>query len=289
MNVTIFPDLYSPRGASKDISLVDLLKIITHRVGSSGMTLEAYRSLIDTERTKVKAKAGGFVCGLFEGNVRGNKNLISRSALVLDLDGGFSSLPEVPYQHIAYTTCSSRPESPRYRIIIPFTHDVSGSEYERVMSPIEGIDPCSLRPAQEMFFPVKHDDTSIDLRYRLAGPLLEPELRQEKSVEKVIKSAGEMKGLRGAFNRAVPMEELLGGLLCEVYEPAGARWRYVGSEAIAGVVLNEAGDKLFSHHGTDPAADGRYHDAWDLCRIHLFAGDWKKTNAFCKKYLEVYT
>ena len=74
-----------------------------------------------------------------------------------------------------------------------------------------------------------------------------------------------------AFNQAHDIGELL---RAHGYRPRGeGRWIAPSSESgLAGVVRLGSG-KVFSHHGSDPLADGFSHDAFDVFRILAHAGD----------------
>lgn len=315
MKVTVFNSATDPQGQELDLTPQGFLKYIAQRVHGtcSGYSLEAYEQLTDRERLNVKSSNGGFIPGSFEGGRRSKENLITRSALVLDLDDGIENiqalLNKISNSYISYTTPSSKPEAPRLRIILPLSRELTGSEYERLgraygptLSPT--LDSCSWRPAQLMFFPVRHTDTNPQCWYNFSNPALDPDewLGQaeapadlddlfsvpSKAGESRYKSPAEYAGVRGKFNASVDSLELMSLILDSVYEPAGAgRYRYKGSESIAGVIFNENCDKLYSHHSSDPMADGKFHDFWDACRIHLFGGDWKRTNHFAKAYLEM--
>lgn len=70
----------------------------------------------------------------------------------------------------------------------------------------------------------------------------------------------------GAYNRAVTVESLLAQA---GYERRGKRWLAPSSSTrIPGVVVFEDDDqqhpRCYSHHGSDPLADGYAHDAFDL-------------------------
>lgn len=315
MIVTIFNSAVDPQGEALDMTPQEFLLYIADRVRGtcSGYSLEEYEQLTDRERLNVKSSNGGFIPGSFINCRRSKENLRSRSALVLDLDDGIENiqalLNKIGNSYIAYTTPSSKPEAPRLRIILPVSRELTGSEYERLgraygptISPT--LDSCSWRPAQLMFFPVRHTDTKPQAWYNFERPTLDPDewlgtaeatndledifSVPSKAGESHYKSPSQYKGIRGQFNASVDGMELMSMILDTVYEPAGAgRYRYIGSESIAGVIFNESSDKIYSHHSSDPMADGRFHDFWDACRIHLFHGDWKKMNRFARAYLEL--
>lgn len=301
MNLTLFPSsIYEPQGVLVDWSLKQFVSELIKRakMSTSGLTYDQYMSADD--RTRIKAKNGAFIFGEFKDNIRKNSNLIKRSALSIDLDDSLVNIEDlkntISTQYLIYSTASHSVKAPRYRVILPLTRDIGADEYRALAGTIgRQIDPkfdlCSCKPAQVMFFPLRHLDTHVELAYNFQLEPLDPdavEIYKELQVAGQYKRATDMAGLRGKFNATVSINCLLDDLLCEIYEPcSNGRYRYRDSENIAGVIINSEGDKIFSHHSTDPMADGRYHDAWDAVRIHLFGGDWKKANAFAAKYLEV--
>ena len=86
---------------------------------------------------------------------------------------------------------------------------------------------------------------------------------------------GEHNDVIGAYNRAVSVEDMLSQA---GYKLRGKRWLCPSSSTkIPGVVVfddrNQA--KCYSHHGSDPLADGYAHDAFDLLTILQHNGDVK--------------
>ena len=80
----------------------------------------------------------------------------------------------------------------------------------------------------------------------------------------------------GKYNRAVSVEDLLSQA---GYKKKGKRWLAPSSSTrIPGVVVFSDQDhqKCYSHHGSDPIADGFAHDAFDLLCILQHNGDIKR-------------
>ncbi len=83
---------------------------------------------------------GGFVGGWLTGGVRRNGNVIGRSLGALDADSipagtDFPFLVELALpdtEYFIYSTHSHTPEAPRYRLVIPFSREVSEDEYPAV-------------------------------------------------------------------------------------------------------------------------------------------------------------
>jgi hypothetical protein len=72
-----------------------------------------------------------------------------------------------------------------------------------------------------------------------------------------------------AFNRDHPAEELL---TKHGYKRRGKRWiSPTSSTGLAGVTILDG--RVYSHHASDPLADGHAHDAFDLFRILDYGGE----------------
>lgn len=84
------------------------------------------------------------------------------------------------------------------------------------------------------------------------------------------RGAGARPGVIAAFNRVHTVEELLEA---HKYKRRGNRWiSPTSSTGLAGAVILDDG-KVYSHHTSDPIADGHAHDAFDVYRILVHGGD----------------
>jgi hypothetical protein len=108
-----------------------------------------------------------FIAGKFSEDKRIGKNLISRSAIVLDLDTYEYSLKELEttvkselskYKYVAYSTASHAPEKPKIRIVLFLNKDIAESKYKAAaeafastLSFRSAIDEASFKPNQFMF------------------------------------------------------------------------------------------------------------------------------------------
>jgi|GEM_PF-1683480 len=82
-------------------------------------------------------------------------------------------------------------------------------------------------------------------------------------------------GIIGAYNKATQLEDLLH---TAGYRQIGNRWLAPSSSTkIPGVVVFNDQDhpKCYSHHGSDPLADGYAHDAFDVMCLAYHNGDMK--------------
>lgn len=112
--------------------LREKLKVTTRTVES----MEEYAQMSLDEKAAAK-DVGGFVAGVLKDGRRTIKSVESRSMITLDADQitpEFVNTFEVrfPWTAMFYTTHGSTEASPRGRIIIPLTRDVTVDEFDAV-------------------------------------------------------------------------------------------------------------------------------------------------------------
>ena len=275
-------------------------------------TVAEYQKMNNEERSKIKDH-GGFVAGELKDGCRRVNSVISRSMITLDAD---RLTPEflrdiegnLDYEAVLYTTHSSTSESPRARIVLPLTRDVSPEEcvaISRYMADELGMgmfDECSFRINQMMYWPsVPADGEYICLEVRkkwldpdeylsrhpewhdpLALPVSPGESKERAVGGNKVKDPLAKEGAVGAFNRVYyPIQRAVEKYLPKVYELSadGKRYRYTPSESGSGVEILENGKFLYSHHATDPACM-KLCNAFDIVRIHIFGelGEKKSYN-----------
>ena len=258
-------------------------------------TVSEYKKMRKAQRDEVK-DVGGFVAGSLRDGIRKNENVISRSMITLDIDKADPDLIDTiellcDYTSVLYSTHSHTPESPRLRMVIPLTHDVSPDEYVAVAKYIAEewgmsmFDECSFRPAQLMYWPsCPRDGEYVFKAYR--GKTLDPDKVLEKhpnwrDLEQApvgrtendpVRQADPMTktGIIGAFCRAYPITQAIATFLVGIYAATNFenRFDYVPADSSAGVVVYE--DKwAYSHHASDPAF-GMELNSFDLVRVHKF-------------------
>lgn len=264
-------------------------------------TTAQYHRMTRTEKDVIKDK-GGFVAGTLKGTRRRKNEVLSRSMITLDCDKlnpAFFDEYEFlnRYLSIVYTTHTHLPESPRARVLIPLTRDVTPEEFNAIARYLadeigmEMVDPCSFKVNQLMYWPTAAADGEYICR-RYEGDWLDPDAylaehpgwkdltslptapsekeqmnRDRKKQEDPLSKEGTV----GLFCRAYyPIQNAMRTFLSDVYEETDDenRWTYIPGESAAGVVIYD--DKFaYSHHATDPAG-GRLLNAFDLVRTHLF-------------------
>ncbi len=263
-------------------------------------TTAQYHKLKKAEKDAIKDK-GGFLAGTLKGSRRRKTEVVSRSMITLDCDKLSTSFFDEyeflnRYLSIVYTTHTHLPESPRARILIPLTRDVTPEEYNAIAryladeTGMEMIDPCSFEINQLMYWPTASSDGEYICR-RYEGDWLDPDAylaehpnwkdctalptapAEKAAVEKQRKKQEDplaKEGTVGLFCRAYTVQEAMRTFLTDVYEETDddSRWRYIPSDSMPGVVIYD--DKFaYSHHASDPAF-GKLLNAFDLVRTHLF-------------------
>ncbi|BEG98124.1 virulence-associated E family protein [Bacteroides sedimenti] len=269
-----------------------------HRTHESS---KEYKSASRDRKAEIK-DVGGFVAGYIKEGRRKSENIVSRSALTLDIDYATEDLWETvkdffPFASCVYSTHSHTPESPRLRLIIPLSREVSPEEYEAVARKVAGdigidaFDDTTFEPARLMYWQSTPDDGEYIFDYNDA-PILDPDKelsryrdwtdrsqwpvssRVGKVLEKERKKLGdprEKSGVIGAFNRAYDIHEAISTFLRDIYEPCDIspdRYTYTGGSTSGGLVTYDD-SYACSHHSTDPCC-GRTLNAFDLVRVHMF-------------------
>ena len=264
-------------------------------------TVNEYFSMPKDRRAEIK-DVGGFVAGVLRDGRRKAVNVVSRSAITLDLDFApydFWDTFTFVYPDVAaclYSTHSHTPEQPRYRLIIPLGRDVSPDEYEAIARRVAGdlgidaFDDTTFEPERLMYYPsspkdgdwigVSQDGAMLsadevlalyrDWTDRSAWPISS---RVDKVAVKSMKKMGdptEKSGLVGVFCREYDIHQAIEKFLPDIYTPTAidGRYTFTGGTSAGGLVVY---DDLFaySHHSTDPCC-GKCLNAFDLVRLSLF-------------------
>jgi predicted P-loop ATPase len=281
-------------------------------------TAEEYPKLPKKQRDALKDQ-GGFVGGWLKGGIRKNGNVIGRQIGCLDADNipdgaEFLSLTAAALtgiKHFIYSTHSHALETPRYRVVILFSRDVTEDEYPAVTRMVakqiglDYFDDTTYQANRMMYWasglsngefvfdesdgepldPDKYLSMYEDWRDATQWPTSS---RQSEAIKREVSRQQdplEKDGIVGVFNRAYDIEAAIAEFLPEIYEPSvvDGRYDYISADSSAGVVLYE-GKWTYSHHATDPAC-GKLCNAFDLVRIHKFGdlddkASFKEMSAF---------
>jgi len=241
-----------------------------------------------------------------------NKNVTATTALLLDIEkqpGG--SHPMAPAQANQYmqesglcfclwTTHSHTPETPRYRILFPLdgapllAPEHLKRAYGLLVASLEPftnvVDTSCFHPARLFFLPSVHPDRAQHYQWfanadgkrlkaiRLTEGAKIVEAQEHAKAEAARQRHVERRpldgrgSLIGQFNASHRVEELL--------EQAGyikkgrCKWLSPNSHSgIAGMVVFEEDNRVFSHHSGDPLNDGHVHDPFSVYCLLWHGGD----------------
>lgn len=263
-------------------------------------TVEQYKKLSKARQDDIK-DVGGFVLGVLKDGRRKKDSVVSRSALCLDMDYAEASVIDqiemfFSFRCWFYSTHKHTPDKPRFRLIIPLSHDVTPDEYIAVGRKvaeeigIEQFDDTTYEPSRLMYWPSTSSDGEFLFR-EIDGELLSPDSilakytdwrntadwpvskRQVTIVQREVKKQADplaKSGTVGAFCRTYTIQEAIETFLQDVYKHSvmPGRFDYMPADSQAGVVIYD-GKYAYSHHATDPAC-GKLMNAFDVVRLHMF-------------------
>jgi putative DNA primase/helicase len=264
-------------------------------------TVAEYQKFPKARRDQVK-DVGGFVLGHLIGGRRKKDTVEARSGITLDADHAdvdFVDRVEAlfGYRCAIYSTHSHTPETPRLRVVIPLTREVTPDEYSAVSRLVadeigmDYFDDSTYEPERLMYWPSCPADGQYVFRV-IEGAKLNPDSyltklsdwrdctlwptssRQSAVRERAITQQQDpltKEGVVGAFCRAYSIEFAIETFLTDVYQPSvmPGRYDYTPADSSSGLVVY-GGKFAYSHHATDPAS-GRLLNAFDLVRVHKFA------------------
>jgi len=246
--------------------------------------------------------AGGYFGGYLNNGRRNKKAVLSRQLIALDMDFAKDTAFDIytlffKNAALLHSTFSSTKAEPRYRLVIPLSHEVSPEEYEAVARYIAGrlniemFDDTTFEINRFMFRPCIARGAEYEFHFQ-DGPITDPKAilkkyknwkdmwcwpRSRKAMAQVRESQGNQedpltkKGMIGAFCRSYGIEEAIEKFLPNEYvkvDGSENRYSYTKGSTTGGAVAYE--DKfLYSHHNTDPASC-QLCNAFDLVRIHKF-------------------
>lgn len=275
-------------------------------------TTENYFHLPKSEQGKIK-DVGGFVGGTLSGGRRKAEAVAWRSLITLDLD----NVSGDPWRAVErdlgcaaclYTTHSSTPQKPRYRLVMPLARPVHADEYVAIARRVAGdigidqMDDSTYEPSRLMYWPSASCDGHWRYEYN-DGPWIDPDAqlaryadwrdpsqwprsgREDESLRRQLEryrkgmdtgdgrktKPGEKLGWVGAFCRAYTVPQAIEAFLSDIYAYAGRdRYTYTAGSTVGGLTVYDDGAFAYSFHGTDPAG-GQLLNAFDLVRIHKFS------------------
>ncbi|MBH5303495.1 virulence-associated E family protein [Corynebacterium ulcerans] len=274
------------------------------------LTTAQYHALPKTEKDKTKDH-GGYVAGHLKNGQRRKGHVLNRSIITLDIDNlpPTTNLPETLQKNLtcawlAHTTTSHTENSPRWRILIWLTRDITADEYGAIsrrlaqdINPgLVWFDATTFQPERFMYWPCATTDANYKAEVSRNKKDLNPDtclnrytdwhdtntwpginkdeaqvLERQKKNDGKYQNPNTKPGMIGAFNRAYTIPAAITKYIPETYAPGTTtnRWTYTGGTSTNGLIIYDNGHTAYSNHATDPAGEQRL-TAFDLIRIHKF-------------------
>lgn len=299
MKIAVGNSRMDKKWKNRDISWEDLCTRVSTTIRTTE-TVEEYRKLKKGLQDAIK-DVGGFVGGQLREGRRKNGMVFCRSMLTLDMDYGKPGIWEEiimlhDFKCCVYSTHKHTPESPRLRMIIPLSREISEEEYPAVARMvakeigIDLFDDTTYEASRLMYWPSTSANGEFFYQQK-EGHDLNPDAylskytdwrdtstwpvssRQSEAVRKSIAEQADplqKPGVLGAFCRAYSIEEAIDTFLSDIYEPSAmnGRYDYIPADSSAGVVVYDS-KFAYSHHATDPVC-GKLLNAFDIVRLHKF-------------------
>lgn len=273
----------------------------------TGETVEEYHQMKKADQGKLK-DIGGFVGGTLKGLQRKAINVTGRDLITLDLDAikpgdtdnVVRTVDSLGMAYVIYSTRSHTEHRPRLRVVVPTDRTMTVDEYEpiaRELASLIGIGMCdgtTFEASRLMYWPSCPKDAQYvyhigDKRFLSADGMLGlyddwhdvrswpqvPGHEASQRERQLLAKQGDPKakhGIVGAFCRVYGIREALDEYLPHAYvevEGSSDRLTFATGSTVAGAVIYDDGQFLYSHHNTDPCG-GQLVNAFDLVRLHKF-------------------
>ena len=270
-------------------------------------TVEEYHQMKKADQGKLK-DIGGFVGGTLKGLQRKAINVTGRDLITLDLDAikpgdtdnVVRTVDSLGMAYAIYSTRSHTEHRPRLRVVVPTDRTMTVDEYEpiaRKLASLIGIGMCdgtTFEASRLMYWPSCPKDAQYvyhvgDKRFLSADGMLGlyedwhdvrswpqvPGHEASQRERQLLAKQGDPKtkhGIVGAFCRVYGIREALDEYLPHAYvevEGSADRLTFATGSTVAGAVIYDDDQFLYSHHNTDPCG-GQLVNAFDLVRLHKF-------------------
>ena len=267
-------------------------------------TIEEYLNMTKAQQGQLK-DIGGFVGGALNGTQRKAKNVTGRDLVTLDLDNIASgetdnvlrTIDSLGAGYAVYSTRSHADFRPRLRVIMPLDRTVTADEYEpiaRKLASYIGLqmcDPTTFEASRLMYWPACSRDSNYvfaagdkpfvsadgilnqytDWHDVTVWPQIPGEVTKAKALLAKQADPTSKEGIVGAFCREFNIYQAIEHFIPHAYDTTehDDRLTYTGGSTVAGAVIYDGGNFLYSHHATDPCS-GQLVNAFDLVRLHLY-------------------
>lgn len=263
---------------------------------------DSFAAWLTAEPPEVEDKAtkGWYIPAEFDPVYRDSDNFVARYAITFDFDHVDWRVWEdvrsawCNTAFAMYTTFSHTAEKPRFRVVMPLSRPVGYDEFQAIARKvavdvgIENVARESFVPSQMMYAPTRK--TGGEYRTHLnPGEFLDADATLAEYTDwtdrKQWPHRSEGDGVHAASEQQVRPSEKPGivGEFCRAFDIPAAivrfdlpytptstegRWTYTAGSRPEGAILYDDGQKLHSHHDTDPARG--QSNAFDLVRLHRF-------------------
>ena len=233
------------------------------------------------KKVEHKEEVGFFVgCGC-HGGIRDSEHAHGRQLITLDFDKGGVE-PAIDYDHIRYTTFSHTPELPRYRYVLQIDRVVSAHEYKHIVKSLMAEfggkfdEGACVDYTRAMYLPSSPNGDGIaEYIEGFAGIVVADEftIPEFDPSTLIIQDPRNKAGIIGEFCKVFTISKSISLFLNDTYKKDGTRYTFTGSTGKRGARVYDNDLHFYSDHDSDPANDGHCKNAYDLVRIHMFAGD----------------
>ncbi|MGL5750055.1 MAG: hypothetical protein ACRCXT_05980, partial [Paraclostridium sp.] len=138
-------------------------------------TYDEYLAMNKDSQDNIK-DVGGFVGGVLKDGKRRKDCVLSRQVLTLDVDFGYKGMFDLltmitDYTLVMYTTHKHSEENERFRLVIPLSKEVDGTQYEAIARMvakdigIDYFDDSTYEPSRLMYFPSTSKDGEFRFEY----------------------------------------------------------------------------------------------------------------------------
>ena len=278
------------------------------KVRRTNETMAEYDQMDNFSKGRIK-DGPALVGGLVKSGRRKKENITSRSLITLDADAATADffldteLAIGGVAYVIYSTHSHRANHLRYRLIIPLDRAVGIDEYAAISRKVASniglhhFDKTTFQAQRLMYLPSCSKDAQ-PVFIEGEGVLLNADQvlaeyadwtdiaswprHKDASAAIALKKAQDphmKRGTIGLFCRTFPIDAAIEIFLGEQYDRGTMphRYTYRGGSSANGLEIYPEQDLAYSHQDSDPIADGRTYNAFDLVRIHRFSHldeDW---------------
>ena len=251
---------------NKSVLWSELVSVLT-KPRHTSETLKEYLASTKEEQSKIK-DVGGYVGGYLRNGRRKPENVVHRQLMTLDVDFAHPEFWDdfcMQFENAAvlHATHKHHNDSPRYRLVMPLSREVTPDEYVAIsrkiasLLGIELFDNTTFETNRLMFYPSSPKDVEfysevqdgvwVDADEILASYLdwkdsslwatADKKIQEVKGEISNQKDPRDKKGIVGAFCRAYSISEAIEAFLKETYIPTvDGRYSYSKGTTSSGLI-----------------------------------------------------